>query len=106
MKIDYKSLFLGFCLGGVSLFSIFFIFGNIQTDFSISTGQYLNDFDKNIEVKIEQTIINGEDITNVILKGKGDVTKDDLEDELEKILQKQGIDREKTKMNITMEIET
>ena len=104
MKIEYKSLFLGISLGIVGVFSVLFLFGNVETELSFSTGD--NKQDKNIEVSIERTIENGEDLTNVVIKGKGDVTREELEEELEKMLEKQGIDKEKTKLNIEMEIQS
>ena len=103
MKIEYKSLFLGISLGIVGVFSVLYIFGNVETELSFATGDTKKD--KNIEVRIEQTIENGEDLTNIVLKGKGDVTKDELEKELERILKKQGIDRKTTNINIEMEIQ-
>ena len=106
MKVEYKSLFLGVLLGIVGVFCIFYLFGDIQTEFSFTTGEPKHKIDKNIEVRIEKTNENGEDITNVFLKGTGDVTRDELEKELEKILQKQGIDRKTSNMNIEMDIQS
>jgi len=104
MKIEYKSLFLGISLGIVGVFSILYLFGNVETELSFATGDTRED--KNIEVRIDKTIENGEDLTNVVLKGKGDVTRDELEKELDRILKKQGIDRKTTTMNIEMEIQS
>ena len=104
MKIEYKSLFLGISLGIVGVFSVLYLFGNVETELSFSTGDTRED--KNIEVRIDKTIENGEDLTNVVLKGKGDVTRDELEKELDRILKKQGIDRKTTNMNIEMEIQS
>ena len=104
MKIEYKSLFLGISLGIVGVFSVLFLFGNVETELSFSTGD--NKQDKNIEVSIERTIENGEDLTNVVIKGEGDITREELEEELYRMLKKQGIDKEKTKLNIKMEIQS
>ena len=104
MKVEYKSLFLGISLGIVGVFFVLYLLGNVETELSFATGDTKKD--KNIEVRIEQTIENGEDLTNIVLKGKGDVTKDELEKELERILKKQGIDRKTTNMNIQMEIQS
>jgi len=105
VKVEYKSLFLGFLLGIVSIFSVFYLSGDIKTEFSFTAGESDLELNKNIEVRIEKTIENGDDITNVFLKGAGDVTKEELEKELEKILQKQGIDRKTTNINIEMDIQ-
>ena len=104
MKIEYKSLFLGISLGILGVFSVLFLFGNVETELSFSTGD--NKQDKNIEVSIERTIENGEDLTNVVIKGEGDITREELEEELYRMLEKQGIDKEKTKLNIKMEIQS
>ena len=104
MKVETKSMFLGIALGGIGVFVILFILGNIETEFSLSTGH--NNQNKNIEVSIERIIENGEDLTNVVIKGEGDVTRKELEEELDRMLEKQGIDKAKTKLKIEMEIQS
>ena len=98
MKIEYKSLFVGISLGIIGVFSVLYLLGNVETEVSFTTGDKKED--KNIEVSIERTIENGEDLTNVVIRGEGDVTRKELEEELDRMLEKQGIDKEKTKMNI------
>ena len=104
MKVEYKSMFLGIALGTAGVFAILFLIGDVETELSFSTGD--KNQNKNIEVSIERTIENGEDLTNVVIKGEGDVTKKELEEELDRMLEKQGIDKEKTKLNIEMEIQS
>ena len=104
MKIETKSMFLGIALGGIGVFSILFLTGNVETGFFLSTGD--NNQNKNIEVSIERTIENGEDLTNVVIKGEGDVTRKELEEELDRMLEKQGIDKAKTKLKIEMKIQS
>ena len=104
MKVETKSMFLGIALGGIGVFAILFLIGNVETEFSLSTGD--NNQNKNIEVSIERMIENGEDLTNVVIKGEGDVTRKELEEELDRMLEKQGIDKAKTKLNIEMEIQS
>jgi hypothetical protein len=104
MKVETKSMFLGIALGGIGVFAILFLIGNVETEFSLSTGD--NNQNKNIEVSIERMIENGEDLTNVVIKGEGDVTRKELEEELDRMLEKQGIDKAKTKLKIEMEIQS
>jgi len=104
MKLEYKSMFIGIVLGAVSVSAILFLLGDVKTEFSFSTGD--KNQDKNIEVSIERTIENGEDITNVVIKGEGDVTREELDEELDRMLEKQGINKEKTILNIEMEIQS
>ena len=104
MKIEYKSLFVGISLGIIGVFSVLYLLGNVETEVSFTTGDKKED--KNIEVSIERTIENGEDLTNVVIKGEGDVTRKELEEELDRMLEKQGIDKTKTKLNIEMEIQS
>ena len=104
MKIEYKSLFLGVALGIVVVFSVLYLLGNVETEFQFKTGDKSQN--KDIDIRIEQTIQNGEDFTNVVIKGRGDVTREELEQELEKMLEKQGINREKTKLKIDIEIKS
>ena len=70
-----------------------FLIGNVETEFSSSAGD--NNQNKNIEVSIERMIENGEDLTNVVIKGEVDVTRKELEEELDRMLEKQGIDKAK-----------
>ena len=104
MKIETKSFLLGISAGIIGVLTFILIIGDVETEFSFSTVD--NKKDKNIEVNIERTIENGEDLTNVFIKGEGDVTRKELEEELDRMLEKQGIDKEKTKLNIEMEIQS
>ena len=104
MKIETKSFLLGISAGIIGVLAFILIIGDVETEFSFSTGNKKQD--KNIEVSIERIIENGEDLTNVVIKGEGDVTKKELEEELDRMLEKQGIDKEKTKLNIEMEIQS
>ena len=104
MKLEYKSMFIGIVLGAVSVSTIFFLFGDLEKEFTFTTLDKKQD--KNIEVSIERMIENGEDLTNVVIKGEGDVTRKELEEELDRMLEKQGIDKAKTKLKIEMEIQS
>ena len=104
MKIETKSFLLGISAGIIGVLAFILIIGDVETEFSFSTGDKKQD--KNIEVSIERIIENGEDLTNVVIKGEGDVTRKELEEELDRMLEKQGIDKEKTKLNVEMEIQS
>ena len=104
MKVDYKSMFFGVALGVVGVFTILFLLGDVETEFSFTTGESANKNDKNIDVRIEKTIENGQDLTNVVIKGSGDVTKEDLEKELERLFKEHGINKNDSNINVEMEI--
>ena len=104
MKLEYKSMFFGIVLGAVSVSIIFLLLGGVETESFLPT-EY-NKQEKNIELSIERIIENGEDLTNVFIRGKGDITREELEEELDRMLEKQGINKEKTKLNIEMEIQS
>ena len=104
MKVEYKSMFLGVILGVVVVFAILFLLGDVETEFSFSTGENENKMDKNIDVRIEKTVENGQDFTNVVVKGSGDVTKEDLDKELERLFNEHGINKNDSNINIEMEI--
>ena len=104
MKVEYKSMFLGVALGVVGVFAVLFLLGDVETEFSFSTGENENKMDKNIDVRIEKTVENGQDFTNVVVKGSGDVTKEDLDKELEKLFNEHGINKNDSNINIEMEI--
>ena len=104
MKIETKSFLFGISAGIIGALTFILIIGDVETEFSFSNGDKKQD--KNIEVSIERIIENGEDLTNVVIKGEGDVTRKELEEELDRMLEKQGINKEKTKLNIEMEIQS
>ena len=104
MKVEYKSMFLGVALGVVGVFAILFLLGDVETEFSFSTGENENKMDKNIDVRIEKTVENGQDFTNVVVKGSGDVTKEDLDKELDRLFKEHGINKGDSNINIEMEI--
>ena len=104
MKVEYKSMFLGVTLGVVGVFAILFLLGDVETEFSFSTGENENKMDKNIDVRIEKTVENGQDLTNVVIKGSGDVTKEDLDKELERLFEEHGINKNDSNINVEMEI--
>ena len=47
MKVEYKSLFLGVLLGVIGVFSVFYFFDNIETEFSFTIGKPEKKIDKN-----------------------------------------------------------
>ena len=106
MKVEYKSMFLGITLGVVGVFAILFLLGDVETEFSFSTGENENKMDKNIDIRIEKTVENGQDFTNVVVKGGGDVTKEDLDKELERLFNEHGINKNDSNINIEMEIDS
>ena len=106
MKVEYKSMFLGVTLGVVGVFAILFLLGDVETEFSFSTGENENKMDKNIDVRIEKTVENGQDFTNVVVKGSGDVTKEDLDKELERLFNEHGINKNDSNINIEIEIDS
>ena len=106
MKVEYKSMFLGVALGVVGVFAILLLLGDVETEFSFSTGENENKMDKNIDVRIEKTVENGQDFTNVVVKGSGDVTKEDLDKELERLFNEHGINKNDSNINIEMEIDS
>jgi len=104
LKVEYKSMFFGVTLGVVGVFAILFLLGDVETEFSFSTGENENKMDKNIDVRIEKTVENGQDLTNVVIKGSGDVTKEDLDKELERLFDEHGINKNDSNINVEMEI--
>ena len=104
MEVDYKSMSLGVVLGIVGVFAILFLLGDVETEFSFTIGESANKNDKNIDVRIEKTVKNGQDFTNVVLKGSGDVTKDELDEKLESLFEEHGINKNDSNINIEMEI--
>ena len=104
MKVEYKSMFLGVALGVVGVFTILFLLGDVKTEFSVKTGEELENIDKDINVKIDKTIENGKEVTNITVVGSGAVTKEELDKELEKLFKEHGINKNDSNINIDMKI--
>jgi len=104
MKVEYKNMSLGVALGVIGVFAILFLLGDVETEFSFTTGESANKDDNSIDVRIEKTIENGQGLTNVVIKGSGDVTKEDLDKELERLFEEHGINKNDSNINVEMEI--
>jgi len=104
MKVDYKSMFLGVALGVVGVFAFLFLLGDVKTEFSVKTGEHAKDMNKEINVRIEKTVEDGKEFTNVVINGRGSVTKEELDKELERLFKEHGIDKNDSNINIEMEI--
>ena len=104
MKFDLKNILLGFVIGIISITSIFLLIGNldIQTDF-----QFGEKSDKDIRISIEKNIDeNDKEVIIVNAIGKGSVTMEDIESELEKVFTEQNIDASSgVEVNITLDDE-
>jgi flagellar biosynthesis/type III secretory pathway M-ring protein FliF/YscJ len=104
MKVDNKSMFLGIAIGLVSVLVILFLVGDVETKFSIQMGEDAKSMNKEIDVRIEKTVEDGNEITNVTVSGSGSVTKEDLDKELERLFEEHGIDKTDSNIKIEMKI--
>ena len=104
MKIEYKSMILGVLLGLAGCFVILLLLGNIETEFSFTTGNKPKELNKNIDVSIERTVKNEQDHTDVIVKAVGDVTGEDIDKELERLFKVYNIDKDASNINIDVRI--
>ena len=104
MNVDNKSMFLGIAIGLVSVLVILFLVGDVETKFSIKMGEDAQSMNKEIDVRIEKTVEDGNEITNVTVSGSGSVTKEDLDKELERLFEEHGIDKTDSNIKIEMKI--
>ena len=104
MKIEYKSMILGVLLGLAGCFVILLLLGNIETEFSFTTGNKHKELNKNIDVSIERTVKNEQDHTDVTVKAAGDVTEEDIDKELERLFKVYNIDKDASNINIDVKI--
>ena len=104
MKIEYKSMILGVLLGLAGCFVILLLLGNIETEFSFTTGNKHKELNKNIDVSIERTVKNKQNHTDVIVKAAGDVTEEDIDKELERLFKVYNIDKDASNINIDVKI--
>jgi flagellar biosynthesis/type III secretory pathway M-ring protein FliF/YscJ len=97
-------MFLGIAIGLVSVLVILFLVGDVETKFSIQMGEDAKSMNKEIDVRIEKTVEDGNEITNVTVSGSGSVTKEDLDKELERLFEEHGIDKTDSNIKIEMKI--
>ena len=108
MKFNLKNILLGVIIGTIGTISVFLLIGDvdIQTDFQF--GEKLDQDDKDIKISIEKSIDeNNQEIIIVDAIGKGSVTMEDIENELERVFAEQNIDTSSgIEVNITLDDET
>ena len=108
MKFDLKNILVGVTIGIISTTSVFFLIGDIDIETEIQLGEKANQENKNISISIEKNIDdNGEEIVIVDAIGKGSVTMEDIENELEKVFTEKNIDASSgIEVNITLDDES
>ena len=104
MKIEYKSMLLGVLIGVLGVFTILLIVGDVETEFSINTGNNIKDLNKNIDISIEKNVEKDRVHTDVIVKASGDVTKEDIDKELDRIFKEHDINKKDSNINIDITI--
>lgn len=100
MKIEYKSMLLGVLIGVLGVFTILLLVGDVETKFSINTGNEIKDLNKNIDVSIEKNIEMDQVHTDVIVKTSGNVTKEDIDKELDRLFKEHDINKKDSNINI------
>ena len=104
MKIEYKSMLLGVLIGVLGVFTILLIVGDVETEFSINTGNNIKDLNKNIDISIEKNVEKDRVHTDVIVKASGDVTKEDIDKELDRLFKEHDINKKDSNINIDITI--
>ena len=99
MKIEYKSMLLGVLIGVLGVFTILLLVGDVETKFSINTGNEIKDLNKNIDVSIEKNIEKNQVHTDVIVKASGNITKEDIHKELDRLFKEHDINKKDKKIN-------
>ena len=93
MKTNYKNIFLGIIIGVIGTCGVFFIVGDVNVETEIQIGEKLDDDNKNIDISIEKTVDdNGKEIINILANGSGSVTKEEIDQELERLYVEKDID--------------
>ena len=104
MKIEYKSMLFGVLIGVLGVFTILLLVGDVETKFSINTGNEIKDLNKNIDVSIEKNIEKNQVHTDVIVKASGNVTKEDIDKELDRLFNERDINKKDSNINIDITI--
>ena len=97
-------MILGVLLGLAGCFVILLLLGNIETEFSFTTGNKHKELNKNIDVSIERTVKNEQGHTDITVKAAGDVTEEDIDKELERLFKVYNIDKDASNINIDVKI--
>ena len=104
MKIEYKSMLLGALIGVLGVFTVLLLVGDVETEFFINTGNKIKDINKNIDVSIEKNVEKDQVHTDVIVKAIGDVTKEDIDKELDRLFKEHDINKKDSNINIDITI--
>ena len=105
MKTNYKNIFLGIIIGVIGTCGVFFIVGDVNVETEIQIGEKLDDDNKNIDISIEKTVDdNGKEIINILANGSGSVTKEEIEQELERLYVEKDIDISSGNVDIKINI--
>ena len=104
MKIEYKSMLLGALIGVLGVFIVLLLVGDVETEFFINTGNKIKDINKNIDVSIEKNVEKDQVHTDVIVKASGDVTKEDIDKELDRLFKEHDINKKDSNINIDITI--
>ena len=104
MKIEYKSMLLGALIGVLGVFTVLLLVGDVETEFFINTGNKIKDINKNIDVSIEKNVEKDQVHTDVIVKASGDVTKEDIDKELDRLFKEHDINKKDSNVNIDVRI--
>ena len=104
MKIEYKSMLLGSLIGVLGVFTVLLLVGDVETEFFINTGTKIKDINKNIDVSIEKNVEKDQVHTDVIVKASGDVTKEDIDKELDRLFKEHDINKKDSNINIDITI--
>ena len=127
MKFDLKNILLGVVIGTIGTALFFLLIGNIDIQTNFQFGEKLDesvnfeeniqmnirreiwtyDDDRDIKISIEKSIDeNNQEIIIVDAIGKGSVTMEDIENELERVFAEQNIDASSgIEVNITLDDE-
>ena len=104
MKIEFKSMLLGALIGVLGVFTVLLLVGDVETEFSINSGNKIKDININIDVCIEKNVENDQVHTDVIVKASGDVTKEDIDKELDRLFKEHDINKKDSNINIDITI--
>jgi len=105
MKTNYKNIFLGIIIGVIGTCGVFFIVGDVNVETEIQIGEKLDDDKKNIDISIEKTVDdNGKEIINILANGSGSVTKEEIEQKLERLYIEKDIDISSGNVDIKINI--
>ena len=107
MKFDKKNFALGTLFGFCGAVFFLYFLGNVDTKFEIKTGhdEVFSNRSESLDIKVEKIVNENLEQTNVFVIAKGNISKVNIDQELDKIFKSNNIDKNDPNLNVKTRID-